>query len=77
MTRTFACLLLAAVGLAAGCRNVDTPRKLRGTERPDAPQYTIEEQERRARARYGLHSDDFRVGPSTYTATPDPVGIGR
>lgn len=78
MTRTLLALLLIGSGLSVtGCKNYDTARSKRGSERPDAPQYTIEEQERRARARYGMHTDDFRVGPQTYTASPDPVSIGR
>jgi hypothetical protein len=77
MTRSLLPLLMvgSALGLT-GCKNYETARSKRGSERPDAPQYTIEEQERRARARYGMHSDDFRVGPRTETAVPDPVSIG-
>ncbi len=78
MARMLAGLLLVVGAMAqTGCRsNYTTARQLRGSERPDAPGYTIEEQERRARARYGMHEDDFRVGPSTFTARPDPVGSG-
>ena len=78
MTRKLTLLLLAAAGTAAvGCKCFDTPRSLRGSERPDRPDLSIEEQERRGRARYGLHEDDFRVGPNTYTNRIDPTGVGR
>ena len=66
---------LALVPLA--CRGFDTPRSMRGSERPDRYDLPIEEQERRARARYGLHEDNYRVGPNTYTDRVSPTGIGR
>jgi hypothetical protein len=78
MTRTLTLLALLAAGSGLlGCRGFDTPRSMRGSERPDRADLPIEEQERRARARYGLHEDDFRVGPRTYTDRVSPTGIGR
>jgi hypothetical protein len=78
MTRKFAGLLLAIAGLApVGCKDFQTARSMRGSERPDAPSYSIEEQERRTRGRYGIAEDDFRVGPKTDITRPDPTGVGR
>lgn len=79
MARKTLILAVLLAGLAPlGCRGTtyDTPRTLRGSERPDRPDLPIEEQERRGRARYGLHEDDFRVGPNTYTSRPSPTGTG-
>ena len=77
MTRKLLVAWAVLAGLApVGCRNFDTPRTLRGSERPDRPDLSIEEQERRGRARYGLHEDDFRVGPRTFTDRPSPVAGG-
>lgn len=77
MTRTLLVAWVVLAGLVpVGCRNADTPRTLRGSERPDRPDLPIEEQQRRGRARYGLHEDDFRVGPRTFTDRPDPVAGG-
>ncbi|MFO0851441.1 MAG: hypothetical protein U0871_23215 [Gemmataceae bacterium] len=82
MTRTAILLgLLAAAGLT-GCRSndgaaprgFDTPRTLRGSERPDRPDLPIEEQQRRGRARYGLFEDDSRVAPNGYADRPGPSG---
>jgi hypothetical protein len=77
MTRTtFTLGLLLAGSCAAGCGGFDTPRMLRGTPRPDQPGLSIEEQERRGRARYGIAEDDFRIGPKTFVDRPDPVSGG-
>jgi hypothetical protein len=78
-------LALAVVGsVPVGCRSYDTPRTLRGSERPDQPYLSVEEQERRGRARYPLPEDDWRVGPRGFIDRPDPVtggvvggGLGR
>lgn len=75
MRLVITCLMLIG-SFATGCRNYDTPRTLRGSERPDNPYFTIEEQERRSRARYAIGEDDFRVGPRTFSDRPDPVGGG-
>lgn len=76
MTRT---LLLMAIILSTtigvGCRNVGGLCAARQKPRPDDPRYTIEEQQRRARDKYALPTDDFRLGPPTNSALPG--GIGR
>ncbi len=85
MARTLLFLGLAAAGLGSiGCRGFDTPRSLRGSERPDRPDLPIEEQQRRGRARYPLPEDDWRTGPRGFIDRPDPVtggvvggGLGR
>ena len=81
MTRTAILLGAALLGLA-GCRNndgyaprgFDTPRTLRGSERPDRPDLPIEEQQARGRARYGLFEDDLRAGPKGFVDRPGPSG---
>ena len=78
MARKVILLLVVVAGASAlGCKCFDTPRSLRGSERPDRPDLPIEEQQSRGRARYGLHEDDFRVGPNTYTDRVSPTGVGR
>lgn len=80
MARKILVLWAALAGLApVGCSCFDTPRTLRGSERPDRSDLPIEDQQRRGRARYGLHEDDFRVGPNTFTSRPSPTftGVGR
>lgn len=77
MTRTYVGLLVVLGGLAtAGCKNYDTPRTLRGSERPDRGDLPTDEQARRARARYPLIEDDFRIGPKTYNDRSSPTGVG-
>jgi hypothetical protein len=56
MTRWTVLALILATG--AGCRNVAGPLEARGKPKPDAPGYTIEEQQRRARDKYALPSDE-------------------
>lgn len=77
MTRTFGIGLLAlAVSGPVGCRYFDTNRSLRGTPSPDSPVYldrSIEAQEKRGRARFGIFEDDFRIGPKGYIDRPDPI----
>jgi hypothetical protein len=59
----------------SGCRNnFDGPRAARDKPRPDQPQYTIDEQQRRARDKYALFDDDHRVGPSVGIGGPSPTG---
>jgi hypothetical protein len=78
MTRKLSLMLIVLAGLSTvGCKSFDTPRSLRGSERPDRPDLPIEEQQSRGRARYGLHEDDFRVGPNTFTDRVSPTGVGR
>jgi len=69
-------LVFAGVALlTCGCRNVGNLCDAKQKPRPDDPQYTIEEQKRRARDKYALPEDDFRTGPSTFNERPG--GIGR
>ena len=67
-------LLRAALAAAVGCTRYQGPREVRQNGRPDLPGYTIDEQEKRGRARYAVPTDDYRVGPSTGVNAPDPVG---
>ena len=67
-------LLLAALAAAVGCTRYQGPREVRQNGRPDLPGYTIDEQEKRGRARYAIPTDDFRVGPQTGVSSPDPTG---
>lgn len=66
---------LAALALASvGCGGIDGPRKNASKPRPDLPQYSIEEQRKRARDKYALPEDDWRTGPSAYNDRPSPIG---
>ena len=73
MTRT---ILLLSVGLLclSGCRNIAGPREARQKPKPDLPEYTIEEQERRARDKYAIPEDDRRIGPPGFIDRPSPIG---
>ena len=75
MTRkyVFIAVLLGAIG-TMGCKGFETPRDLRKKERPDLPQYSTEEQERRGRARYTIPEDDLRAGPKGLIDRPSPTG---
>lgn len=73
-------LLVLVLGLA-GCTGtlgpVETYRENRATprwDRADAPGYTIEEQEKRARSRFTLFDDDPRLLPPTDIGRPGPTG---
>jgi hypothetical protein len=66
---------LAAVALApVGCGGFDGPRRNATKPRPDLPEYSIEEQRRRARDKYALPEDDFRTGPPSFVDRPSPIG---
>jgi hypothetical protein len=69
-------LILYGLGVMTlvGCRNVVGPLEARSKPKPDLPGYTIEEQERRARDKYAIPEDDWRVSPSGYIDRPSPVG---
>lgn len=58
-------LILALLIVSPGCRNFAGPCAARDKPRPDAPGLTIDEQQRRARDKYTVPSDDFRIGPAT------------
>jgi predicted small lipoprotein YifL len=73
-------LILLAFGLA-GCCGVEGPletyrqnRARPRSDRVDAPGYTIEEQEKRARSRFTLFEDDPRLTPPTGIDRPGPTG---
>ncbi|GIW83979.1 MAG: hypothetical protein KatS3mg106_492 [Gemmataceae bacterium] len=69
-------VVLAVLGMvmASGCNRFLGPREVRQLGRPDAPGYTIDEQQRRGRERLTVIEDDFRVGPKTYADRPSPIG---
>lgn len=75
MTRTLLILTAVAVISTGACCNTARVRDARNKPRPDDPHYTIEEQQRRARDKYALPQEDFRVGPRTGSELPG--GIGR
>jgi hypothetical protein len=70
-------LSLLGLLVLAGCTRYQGPLEVRRKDRADAPGYSIPEQEQRGRERYTMPSDDYRIGPSTYMSSPDPVGIGN
>jgi hypothetical protein len=67
-------LVLAMVVAAGCCNRFLGPREVRQLGRPDAPGYTIDEQQRRGRERLTVIEDDFRIGPKTYADRPSPIG---
>jgi hypothetical protein len=68
-------LLFVIIGLAGlGCNRFAGPLDVRRMDRADAPGYTIEEQERRGRARLAITEDDYSIGPKTYNDRPSPLG---
>ncbi len=74
MSRTIWMLGLAALGATAGCKGFDRPCDKKALPKPDLPQYSIEEQERRGRAKYALPREDFRTGPGGMIDRPSPTG---
>lgn len=73
MISRWGCLAVGLVVLM-GCNRFLGPREVRQLGRPDAPGYTIEEQQRRGRERLTVIEDDFRIGPKTYADRPSPIG---
>lgn len=71
-------LLLVPLFALAACARYDGPREVyqrnRAGDRPDVPGYTIEEQEKRGRARLSNISDAREIGPRTYADAPGGVG---
>lgn len=63
-----------AVLLCVGCGGIDGPRSAKNKPKPDLPEYTVEEQQRRARDKYAIPEDDFRIGPSLNIDRPSPTG---
>ena len=76
MTRTLTILGLATLLTISsiGCKNVAGIRDAKLKPKPDDPSYTIEEQKRRARDKYALPGDDFRLAPPTNSDLPGGVG---
>ncbi|MCE9567075.1 MAG: hypothetical protein K8U57_34160 [Planctomycetes bacterium] len=65
-------LMMVIVLLSStACTRFAGPLAVRQMDRADAPGYTIEEQEKRGRARLALPDDDRAVGPKTNI---DPTG---
>jgi len=66
--------ILTLITALAGCRNIAGPLAARDKPRADVPGLPIEEQERRARDKYTVPSDDFRIGPATGIDRSGPTG---
>jgi hypothetical protein len=58
----------------AACTRFAGPLAVRQMDRADAPGYTIEEQQKRGRARLAITEDDWAVGPNAYIDRPSPIG---
>ncbi len=64
---------------AVGCTRYAGPIAVRHMDRPDAiapdgMPYTIEEQQRRGRARLAITEDDWSIGPNGNISRPSPIG---
>lgn len=67
-------LLLIAATAGTGCKNVAGPFEARNKPKPDAPGYSVEEQQRRSRDKYATFEDDRRVAPPAFADRPSPIG---
>ncbi|HUR54461.1 MAG TPA: hypothetical protein VMZ71_10040 [Gemmataceae bacterium] len=67
-------LLLVPLLALAGCTRYEGPMDVRKKSRPDAPGYTIEEQQQRARERWTVVEDDRRIGPNGGIDRVGPIG---
>jgi len=67
-------LLLIPLLTLAGCTRYEGPMEVRKKNRADAPGYTIEEQQQRARERYSVVEDDRRIGPNGGIDRVSPIG---
>ena len=69
-------VLLAVVAASAGLgwKDFNGPRKAIVKPKPDLPQYTIEEQQRRGRDKYTIPEDNYRIGPDLNIDRPSPTG---
>ena len=67
-------VMLLGVLILAGCQNTMGPLGNRFRERPDQPQYDIEEQKRRGRDRFSVPDDSPQVGPRTGVSLYGPTG---
>lgn len=66
-------ILAVAVAAASGCRSVAGPREARGKPTP-VPGTPIEEQQRKARDKYALPSDEPLLDPPGYIGRGGPTG---
>ncbi len=67
-------LAVIAASALAGCKDFNGPRKAISKPKPDLPEYTIEEQQRRGRDKYTIPEDNFRIGPNLNIDRPSPTG---
>lgn len=68
-------LIVGLLVLSCGaCTRFAGPIAVRHMGPADAPGYTIEEQEKRGRARLAITEDDWAIGPAAYIARPSPIG---
>lgn len=72
-------LVLPVVAILAGCNQFAGPLAVRRMDSydalaPDGKPYTLSEQAIRARERYSIPSDDWRVGPKIGLDGTSPVG---
>ena len=72
-------LALPIIAALAGCNRFMGPLEVRRQDptkgpAPDGSPYTLQEQEIRARERYTIPSDDFRVGPPIWRDAVGPTG---
>lgn len=72
-------LIVPVLATLSGCARFAGPLEVRHMDRadaraPDGTPYTLAEQATRARERYAIPSDDFRVGPSIGVGAVGPTG---
>jgi len=72
--KSWICLTILFALSQTGCSSISGPRENRAKPRPDLPEYSIEEQQRRGRDKYVIPEDDFRTGPPTFISRPSPTG---
>jgi hypothetical protein len=75
-------LIVPIISFLAGCNQFAGPLAVRRMEpynalAPDGTPYTLPEQAIRARERFSIPSDDFRVGPRIGIDGTSPIGNGR
>lgn len=74
-TKNWILAVLAGCVSAVGCNSYDGPRAARKKPKPDLPEYSIEEQKRRAYDKYpALPQDDRAAGPAGQIDRPSPIG---
>ena len=67
-------LVAFAASALAGCKDFNGPRSAINKPKPDLPEYSIEEQQRRGRDKYTIPEDNFRTGPNLNIDRPGPTG---